>query len=546
MINHLSSLPQKYYRISDVIICLPFLIVPLLLELPYRVNIFLSWEGAYRLYIGQVPFKDFGLPLGFGYWMIPALFFHIFGPTFFTLVKAQVLINLISLLSLRGILYNLKVKPILVTLSLAIFCISYVIYNFWPWYNHSVVVYELASIYFLTNFLRYPSKKYSSANLIMSALLAFLAFFTKQDAGAIGFFLCLALLSYYAFSERKFNPLLLFVGSWILIAAIFVFPFVQFDFFYWFNYGQPPHNPRVSLAKLTDVFFMEAVWEKIYLSLFAILLIIGGKQKINAIAKNHNQAYLAILCIGLIGQAIITRVSSPLPTNHMTYFHAFGFVLLTTLSPVYHSVEKFRTVAVLSMVIVLSFSSGYWKYVKGYLGLTISNEDAEIPWNKSPWVTSNIKGFKKIKMPPETIEGIKKLLSSDIAEKEDLKVLNMSELTPLALNLDYKPLPDQPLWYHLNVGIFQREVEMLCERVKNQEYDLVLFEDIPGLVHFYPYQVRDTLRKYYQLEDTFLAPRKLENSTIEVYMKGNSNHYKNNEPINFQTTIIEASKLSNQ
>src|SRR5438045_2470468 len=98
------------FRFLDAFICLPFLIVPLLLHLPYRVNIFLSWEGAYRLYLGQVPYKDFGLPLGFGYWIIPTLFFKMFGPTFLSLVKAQVFINLLSLLCLRGILYNFKVK----------------------------------------------------------------------------------------------------------------------------------------------------------------------------------------------------------------------------------------------------------------------------------------------------------------------------------------------------------------------------------------------------------------------------------------------------
>ena len=66
---------------------------------------------------------------------------------------------------------------------------------------------------------------------------------------------------------------------------------------------------------------------------------------------------------------------------------------------------------------------------------------------------------------------------------------------------------------------FKREVDTLCLRVRRREYDLVLFEDIPDLTHFYPYQVRDSLRKYYQHDFDFLAPRKLENSTIEVYSR---------------------------
>src|SRR2546422_4552304 len=114
-------LQQTQLRVLDLTICLLFTIAPLFGHLPYRVNIFLSWEGAYRLYLGQVPFKDFGLPMGFGYWIIPAFFFKVLGPTFSTLVKAQFFLNLISMLSLRGILYNVRVKPLLISLSLLVF-----------------------------------------------------------------------------------------------------------------------------------------------------------------------------------------------------------------------------------------------------------------------------------------------------------------------------------------------------------------------------------------------------------------------------------------
>src|SRR5882757_2854215 len=115
---------------ADLLLALPFLVLPLLISLPYRVNIFLSWEGAYRLYIGQSAFTDFGLPMGFGYWLIPTLFFKIFGPTFLSLLYAQFFINLIGWVALRGILYNLRVKPIAITLTLVVYSLTYVVYNF--------------------------------------------------------------------------------------------------------------------------------------------------------------------------------------------------------------------------------------------------------------------------------------------------------------------------------------------------------------------------------------------------------------------------------
>ena len=62
----------SYIEISIIIL---LSLVPLFTSFPYRVNIFLSWEGAYRMSHGQVPYKDFGMPLGYMYWVIPTLFF---------------------------------------------------------------------------------------------------------------------------------------------------------------------------------------------------------------------------------------------------------------------------------------------------------------------------------------------------------------------------------------------------------------------------------------------------------------------------------------
>src|SRR5215211_8287358 len=85
-------------------------IVPLFTTFPYRVNIFLSWEGAYRISQGQIPYKDFGMPLGYMYWVIPAIFFKLFGAQLITLVKAQVFINILSGLAFRSILKSLGVQ----------------------------------------------------------------------------------------------------------------------------------------------------------------------------------------------------------------------------------------------------------------------------------------------------------------------------------------------------------------------------------------------------------------------------------------------------
>ena len=102
--------------------------------------------------------------------------------------------------------------------------------------------------------------------------------------------------------------------------------------------------------------------------------------------------------------------------------------------------------------------------------------------------------------------------------KKELKVLNMSELTFLAYEIGYTPLTDQPLWYHMNIGMFQKQVDEINRKVQEGYYDLVLFQSIESLPTFYPLTISDELKKKYLLYDTFAAPRKLEDSSIDVFI----------------------------
>ena len=202
----------------DVLLVLLFSAVPLFLSFPYRINIFLAWEGAYRLYLGQIPYKDFGLPMGFGFWIVPAIFFKIFGPYLITLVKAQVLINIIAGLSVRGILKKLKVPPAIRIAAIAVLCLSYIMQNFWPWYNNTEIIWEFAGLYFLFCFFE-RSNKQRYVFLFLSCLFLFLSFFTKQDGGALGFLLALALVAYTVFLNKRWIDVILFILIYFIIGC---------------------------------------------------------------------------------------------------------------------------------------------------------------------------------------------------------------------------------------------------------------------------------------------------------------------------------------
>ena len=495
-------------------------VFPLFFSLPYRVNIFLSWEGAYRLYLGQIPYQDFGLPLGIGYWIIPMFFFKVFGPYLFTLVKAQVFINLLSLIAFRNILKILDVEKERRILAILVFVLSYSFSNFWPWYNHSVFVFQLVALNFILIVL-FSERKLKWPFLMFAAAFSTLSFFTKQDSGALCIVFCSILLLYDALAKKRYSYLAQYLTFTFLFLFISILPFLQYDFAYWFNYGQPPHNSRINIYDFLSHSLGASEWEKFYLLL--IVISVWGKFTINNFFKERKFVVLLLIVVGIILQALIIKVTSPLPTGHHTYYHAFAFAFIITNLSLRLNFKRLDTIAIFGFLIMFWWSALYWDYA-GRIFKKSPPTSSEVNHSEiqSRWVTSEFKSFEKVLMPEATVAGIQKLLNLEIVKsKKDLKVLNMTELTPLAYEMGFEPMKNQPLWFHLNVGIFEKEVAMLNENVASELYDIVLFQSIPGLDNFFPYAIQNELKQYYQLIDTFEAPRKRSEgySFIEVYVR---------------------------
>ena len=516
-------------------IILLFSLIPLFVQFPFKINLFLAWEGAYRISLGQIPFKDFSLPIGFGFWILPALFFKVFGPTLYTLVITQVFINIIGALAFRSILKKLGVDPAIVFLSLLVYCISFVFVNFWPWYNNSVFIFELIGINFLLRHIFEESGRKKITLLTLACFFLVLSFFTKQDGGGLAILTASALLFYVALVEKKIKWILYYTGFSFVFTLLFVLPFLPFDFLYWFNHGQAPHNPRTNLNDiLTDV-FEGSQWIKFYLLVVLVIII----QKVNS-SKDYflskREMLFALLTVCILGQALLVQVTSYIPHNVNIYFHsmAFAFVAYSTIKV---GANKTWVIASISLLILFWWSADYWRYGKRIIdrispGLLetqkSSSQVSKYTWligdtamaeKKINWKTCDYKSFKNVLLPEETIRGIDAIMSLDIVKSKKLKVLNMSELTPLAYEIGYEPLKNQPMWYHRNVSIFDKEILKFCEEIRFHEYDLVLFEEIPYLNQFYPEEIRKSLQKEYKLVDSFIAPREKAGAYIEVYVK---------------------------
>lgn len=535
---------EKTLGVLEIIVIILFAVVPLFFTFPYRVNIFLSWEGAYRISNGEVPFRDFGLPMGGMYWVIPALFFKIFGSQMITLIKAQVFINIISGLAFRSILKSLEVNAGVKFASVFLYCLSFSFINFWPWYNHLVIVFAFIALSFIIKAIMQESDKNKLWLVGLGALFTFFSFFTKQDGGGLIFLICAVLLGYYGWLKKEWKYAIAYVVETLAFVFVTILFFSRYNFSYWFNYGQSPHNARVSVADILNTFFGDSPWLKFYF--FAIFIItIPQFHNWKSFIRNKKDMTFFLMTLGILFLASIYQITSYTPDSGNIFFHSFAFAYfmasLVQYLPVKINVGKialFFTVGVM-----LWWSKSFWNYMQRMLKLTeppaafatsptgenivnmhnaIFNDGAAAAEIQGAWVNSNLKTLKKIKIPEGTADGIERLKTMDLVKNtKDIKVLNMSELTFLAEELPYKLEKGEqyPLWFHLGVGMFNREAKMFEDRIKNNYYDLILFEYIPTLNNFYPFRVHNSLSTSYQKIDSFPAPRSSNPGTIEIYIR---------------------------
>jgi hypothetical protein len=535
---------MKLDRRIDVlewILIILFSFFPVFLSFPYRVNIFLSWEGAFRISEGQLPFRDFGIPMGYMYWVIPGMFFKLLGPQLITLVKAQAFINIISGLAFRSILRSMPVIPGVRLVSLLVFLLTYSLPNFWPWYNHSVIVYELVALAFLCFFLLRNNHK---AWLVLAGIFTFFSFFTKQDGGAMALILSVALLGYDLLFHKEWKNIVIYLGSFFLTGAIMVIPLLPHEFSYWFNYGQAPHSIRVSVGEiLKDVFLNSFSLKLSFLMVLVALIMLWHHER--AFFKNRAKMLFALLTLGIIAQAAILNVTSYTPPDNNIYYQAFVFAYLLSAMSVLlpHAWDKPWAYVLVIAGVFLWKSELYGGYIfrmfPAQLAETgssvlaggenvvnrsnyiFSQKTDDIP--ETEWRESGLDKFQQIRMPVPTIKGIERLKAMPLMNKNGLRVLNMSELTPLAAEIPFKLERGKghPLWYHLGVGSFNREAATFEWQIANKTYDLVLFEHVPALNNFYPFRVRDSLQMHYRKVDSFYAPRRgaLTMGMIEVYVR---------------------------
>jgi hypothetical protein len=267
-----------------------------------------------------------------------------------------------------------------------------------------------------------------------------------------------------------------------------------------------------------------------------LLILLSKVRNLKTYFNDQTQFMFFLLTFGILVQAAVLQVTSYTPPDGNIYFHSFAFVFIISNIPLEINYRVLGNAAASALLVFIWWSGTYWKYTSRIVQRILPKQEVEkqnvisistykleadsTALDKSTWKLSGLKAFDPVYMPVETNEGIKRIQNLDMFKGGNKpKVLNMSELTPLAHELGFELEKNLPLWYHLNVGMFDRELKIFTDRIEGEYYDLVIFEIIPNLNNFYPNEVRALLKEKYEKIDTFQAPRRNTSELIEVYIR---------------------------
>lgn len=433
------------------------------------------FEGAYRLYCGQIPFRDFSAPVGPGSFVLPAIFFMVLGPTWSSLLYSQFAVSVLMLVTLYLILRQIRANVPAIVFSLALFTGLYLSTLSHPWYNTTaLLLLMLTTLFALGN---------SLSSVAAAGACAAAGILTKQDFGGISVVMALCFIGLIAMgSDRETllpsplpKPKRVYLQTWILRTAVFSGVLLaSLTLFIWgtdplsfsqsFNYGQPPHGrhgpPLLELMQLISG------------SLGGLLLVL-------ALQRDSFRLLVAAL---FVGASAVTKMTSGLLFTHF-YFVAFmPLALIEIVSKKYR--YHWPLVGVMGIILILACREPA-KLARVELQNAWGPTNPIRPGLSAPVpFGANLPAFEgRLVAPQQTVFTLEKLVEklkarSSVAGKAhpQARILNISELTPLYAVLQQDPPLHLPVWFHTGVTMFDTEMRALKSTLAGDTYDAVLIQ----------------------------------------------------------------------
>lgn len=175
-------------QLSDCLIILLSIIFLCWLEvfqIKFGNDLVIILEGGYRVLLGQLPYRDFFIPIGPVTFYLQAFFENLVGPN----LHSFALHNTVLISILAVFIYPFASKRWAAPANILLCILFFFSFNELghPWYSQMPYFFLLMNIMVLFRVL--DKKKLPGTVLVVSSVLASLSFFSKQDVGLLHLFL---------------------------------------------------------------------------------------------------------------------------------------------------------------------------------------------------------------------------------------------------------------------------------------------------------------------------------------------------------------------
>jgi len=425
------------------------------------------WDGAYRISNGLTPYTDFGIPVGPISFYLPALFFKLFGASWFNLQLSQFVINFSLIFTAWKILNLISSNKYYLYFGMTLFMMNYIILLSHPWYNTSAALLLLLSILLIL---------YSNIYFnFLSGFICAVCIFTKQDYALMSIFSSSILILFLNKNKDLFIPkniyeiidklfsirFLLFLIGLLSGVILFFNIFDSSQMGYWFNYGQFPHYPRTPSLTRT------ILNTQFYLSIICLWVSFLKKD------LSLFVSFLILLSSGVCSQ-----------TSGLIFTSGF-FIFLTPL--IFFQIYKLNYNLLKSLPVLLLLFISIFNNLNRSLNIfkgVIKNkfEPSSMSYSDLKISPSDLSKcaseFRNIYGPSSICRQIDLIRKELKGRDSDRKIvfLNMSELTPLQSILDVEIASKLPLWFDEDVTLFKREKEIIKENIQEGKYDLIALQ----------------------------------------------------------------------
>ncbi len=447
------------------------------------------WEAAFRVSLGQIPYTDFGSPVGPISFLLPALFFKIFSPTWEILQITQLVENILVILLVYGITVRLECQRNISNLTIILCSIFYLVFLTHPWYNSTAVIFLLAAIWSILK----PGIPW----VILSSLFAGICLITKQDYGIVAAGIVGVLIIAQSTTDLKFQPKKIsfalknqinnyyfLFGQLLIFSILFFLPLVILlqvvdveSFLYWFNYGQPPHTLRkiyiwnfISRGNILISAFVASYifWKtRRFDTLVACLILYSGFVVSSTSGLDYTSFYY------LLTLPLLISILWKLTIKHklVKYFLLIG-LMLCLATPIKYLFRLVET-TVISKPEPFSFRARY-----------VTRPVAYFP-ESAPFFNNVMGSIDSIAMISELKNQFKEyLIPYNGSQFTPLTMFLMGEMTPLFAELNIKPPTNVPLWFHTKISLFPREIDIMRREFTQTKYDIVILQNAHGQSNF--------------------------------------------------------------